>query len=437
MVKKKYNLKASNLWKRAKKLIPGGNMLLSKRPEMFLPDEWPTYFSKSKACYVWGLNNRRYIDVSLMGVGTNILGYADASIDKKVKEVIYKGNLTTLNCPEEVELANKLVSMHPFNGMVKFARTGGEACSIAIRIARAHTKKELVLACGYHGWHDWYLASNIKNDKNLNSHLLKNTSIGGVPSNLKNTIQLFEYNKINEFKKKIYNKKNIACVIMEVSRNFAPSKNFLEEIRKITFKKGIVLIFDECTSGFRETYGGLHQKFKIVPDIVLYGKAIGNGYPITAVVGKKNIMQAAQTTFISSTFWTDRIGPTAAIATLDKMKKKKSWKFITDQGRKIKKKWHIIFKKYDFEVQITGLDALPAFKFLSKKHLEFKTYITKEMLKRGYLASNTIYLSTSHTNKILKNYLKNFETVIKNLSKIKKRKKIVKKICHSEMRRLN
>ena len=337
MVKKKYNLKASNLWKRAKKLIPGGNMLLSKRPEMFLPDEWPTYFSKSKACYVWDLNNRRYIDVSLMGVGTNILGYADASIDKKVKEVIYKGNLTTLNCPEEVELANKLVSMHPFNGMVKFARTGGEACSIAIRIARAHTKKELVLACGYHGWHDWYLASNIKNDKNLNSHLLKNTSIGGVPSNLKNTIQLFEYNKINEFKKKIYNKKNIACVIMEVSRNFAPSKNFLEEIRKITFKKGIVLIFDECTSGFRETYGGLHQKFKIVPDIVLYGKAIGNGYPITAIVGKKNIMQAAQTTFISSTFWTDRIGPTAAIATLDKMKKKKSWKFITDQGRKIKK----------------------------------------------------------------------------------------------------
>ena len=207
MVKKKYNLKASNLWTRAKKLIPGGNMLLSKRPEMFLPDEWPTYFSKSKACYVWDLNNRRYIDVSLMGVGTNILGYADTSIDKKVKEVIYKGNLTTLNCPEEVELANKLVSMHPFNGMVKFARTGGEACSIAIRIARAHTNKELVLACGYHGWHDWYLASNIKNDKNLNSHLLKNTSIGGVPSNLKNTIQLFEYNKINEFKKKFLIKK--------------------------------------------------------------------------------------------------------------------------------------------------------------------------------------------------------------------------------------
>ena len=302
MVKKNTNSKSLKLWKKAKKLIPGGNMLLSKRPEMFLPNEWPTYFSKSKGCYVWDLNNKKYIDVSLMGVGTNILGYSNTSVDKKVKEIIKKGNLTTLNCPEEVELAEKLLTIHPWKGMVKFARTGGEACSIAIRISRAHTNKELVLACGYHGWHDWYLASNLKNKENLNNHLLKKTSINGVPSNLKNTIKLFEYNKLEDFKKHILRNNNISSVIMEVSRNYLPSQNFLKEIRRITSKNKIVLIFDECTSGFRETYGGLYKKYKVIPDIVLYGKAIGNGYPLTAIVGKKEIMQAAQKTFISSTF---------------------------------------------------------------------------------------------------------------------------------------
>ena len=368
MVKKKINSKTSNLWKKAKKIIPGGNMLLSKRPEMFLPNKWPAYFSKSKGCFVWDLDNKKYIDVSLMGVGTNILGYANSLIDRKVNEVIKKGNLTTLNCPEEVELAKKLVSMHPWDGMAKFARTGGEACSIAIRISRAYTKKETVLACGYHGWHDWYLASNLENKENLNKHLLNKTAIRGVPANLKNTIKLFEYNKLKDFKEIIKNNKNISTVIMEVSRNFLPTKNFLEEIRRVTLKKKIVLIFDECTSGFRETFGGLHKKYKVYPDIALYGKALGNGYPITAIVGKKEIMQSAQNTFISSTFWTDRVGPTAALATLDRMKKIKSWVIITKKGKKIKEAWRKIFKKYNLKVEITGINALPAFKFLSNRH---------------------------------------------------------------------
>jgi len=436
MVKRNFNY----LWEEAKKIIPGGNMLLSKRPEMFSPKNWPAYFSKSKGCFVWDLIGKKYIDVSLMGVGTNILGYSNKKIDKKVLKTISMGNMSTLNCPEEVELAKILLKLHPWKGMVKFSRTGGEAAAIAIRIARAFTKKDTVLACGYHGWHDWYLASNLKSSKILNKHLLNNTLFQGVPRNLKKTINMFEYNNFESFKKQfLKNKKNISAVIMEVSRNFPPEKNFLKNIRKICSSNNVILIFDECTSGFRETFGGLHFKYKVNPDIVLYGKAIGNGYPITAIVGKRKIMQKAQDTFISSTFWTDRIGPTAAIETLKQMKKISSWKIITNKGRFIKQSWNMIFKRHGFDVEISGLDALPVFKFKNKLHLKYKTFITDEMLKEGYLASNTIYLCTSHTQEILNKYLKDFEGVIKKLklSIYNKKFKLSGPVCHSEMKRVN
>ena len=439
VTKKLRNTKSQKIWSIAKKIIPGGNMLLSKKPEMFLPDYWPTYFSKSKGCYVWDLNNKKYTDVSLMGVGTNILGYNNKYVDKKVKEAIKKGNMTTLNCPEEVELAQKLLKINKWSGMVKFARTGGEAAAIAIRIARAYNKKNIILACGYHGWHDWYLASNISNKKNLNSHLLNNTLFEGVPDNLKNSIKLFEYNSLVKFRELIKKEKNVSAVIMEVSRNYHPSQNYLKQIRKMTKENNIVLIFDECTSGFREFYGGIHKKFKINPDIILFGKALGNGYPVTAIVGVKKIMQKAQDTFISSTFWTERIGSVAALATLKEMKKISSWKKISKKGKYIKNSWKIIFKKYNFDVEILGIDALPVFRFKNGNHLKFKTYITQEMLKKGYLASNAIYVSVAHSEKILKKYLSDFEKVIEKLSKFhfSKKIKLDGKICHSEMKRIN
>ena len=438
MVKKK--IKFVNLWSQAKKVIPGGNMLLSKRPEMFLPNSWPTYYSKSKGCNIWDLNNKKYIDVSLMGVGTNILGYANSAVDKKVKEVIKKGNMTTLNCSEEVELAKKLLSMHEWNGMVKFARTGGEAAAIAVRIARAYTKKDKVMACGYHGWHDWYLASNLKNTSDLNGHLLNNTKFEGVPKNLKKTIQMFDYNNIKNFKKIFEkNKKHVGVIIMEVSRNFQPDDNFLKTIAQTCKKNNVILIVDECSSGFRESFGGLYKKYNFLPDIVLYGKAIGNGYPLTAIVGKKRIMQKAQDTFISSTFWTDRIGPVAALETLKQMEKIKSWEVITNKGKLVKKEWKKIFDRFQLNVDILGIDVLPLFKFKNKSHLKYKTFITQEMLKKGYLASNIIYLSIAHTDQILKKYFIHFEQVIKKLSNLINQKKfrLNNAVCHSEMKRIN
>ena len=295
--------KGQDLYKKAKKIIPGGNMLLSKRPEMFLPENWPSYFSKAKGCYVWDLDGNKFTDMSIMGIGTNSLGYGNDFIDNSVKNVIKTGNMSTFNCPEEVYLAEKLVQMNPWADMVRFARTGGEANSIAIRIARAACGKDNVAICGYHGWHDWYLSANLNTDDNLSEHLLPGLNPTGVPKNLENSVFPFRYNDYEDLEN-IVNKNDIGVIKMEVIRNYEPKNNFLKKVRKLASKKNIILIFDECSSGFRETFGGIYQKYEVEPDMIMYGKTIGNGYALTAVLGKRSIMESAQSTFISSTFWT-------------------------------------------------------------------------------------------------------------------------------------
>ena len=433
----------TKMWRRANRVIPGGNMLLSKRPELFLPNYWPTYYVKSKDCFIWDLENKRYIDFSFMGVGTNILGYNNIQVNKAVTDAIKKGNLTTLNNPDEIKLAEKLISMHPWSEMVKFARTGAEANSIAIRLARAKTQKEIVLVCGYHGWHDWYLANNI-DSKSLDKHLLSGLKTEGVSKSLRRTTVSFAYNDLESFKKIIKKNNNkIACVIMEVSRNHKPQNNFIQQIRKLTRKNNIILIFDECTSGFRGTFGGLHKIYKVYPDMATFGKALGNGYAITALLGKRSIMKEAKNTFISSTFWTEKIGVSAALKTLEIMEKKKSWVKIEIIGKKIKKKWIEISKKYDVKINVNGLDAMPSFMFEHKDHQALKTFFTQEMLKKKILATNVVYVSTTHTVKLLKIYFDNFDKIFKRISIIVKNKKYKVKnfldgpISSSTFKRLN
>ena len=230
---KKKNIK---LWNIAKKIIPGGNMLLSKNPSRILNDEWPAYYSKAKGCYIWDLNNKRYIDMFQMGVGTNILGYSNDKIDNAVIKNIKKSNLSSFNCPEEVELSKELLKLHKWAGGVKLARTGGEANAIAIRLARTYSKIDNIAICGYHGWHDWYLSANISNNKNLNNHLLNNLNPNGVPKKLKNTVFSFKYNDFDALKK-IINTKNIGTIKMEVIRDEYPKNNFLQKIKYICKKK--------------------------------------------------------------------------------------------------------------------------------------------------------------------------------------------------------
>jgi glutamate-1-semialdehyde 2,1-aminomutase len=209
--------------------------------------------------------------------------------------------MCTLNATEEVDLAKELLNIHKWAGMAKFCKSGGEACMVAIRIARAYTNKNNIAFCGYHGWHDWYIAANLGDSEGLSGHLLPGLDPNGVPTSLRGTAFPFNYNDLQGLKDLVDNH-DIGVIKMEVVRNSPPENNFLHEVRKLATSKGIVLIFDECTSGFRETYGGLHKKFGVEPDMSMFGKALGNGYAVTAVIGRREIMESAQTSFISSTF---------------------------------------------------------------------------------------------------------------------------------------
>lgn len=428
------------LWKRAKNIIPGGNMLLSKRSEMFLPEQWPAYFSRAKGCQVWDLDGRRYIDMSLMGIGTNILGYGHTEVDDAVRSTIDSGNMSTLNCPEEVYLAERLIELHPWADMVRLARSGGEANAIAIRIARAAAGKSTVAICGYHGWHDWYLAANLGDDENLAGHLLPGLSPNGVPENLRGTVVPFSYNNIDELTE-IIATHAVGIIMMEVSRSAGPTDGFLQQVRQLATKNGIVLMFDECTSGFRQTFGGLHKMYGVEPDMAMFGKALGNGYAITAVIGRREIMEAAQTSFISSTFWTERIGPTAALKTLEVMNNCQSWDSITKTGLEITKRWNHLAEKYGLAITTAGLPSLTNFTFTSANNLEFKTFVTQEMLANGFLASNSVYVCTEHTAEIVDEYFVNLEPIFKTLRECEDGRNILTllngPVCDSGFRRLN
>jgi len=413
------------IWKQAKKLIPGGNMILSKRPDLILPIYWPTYYSKAKGIEIWGLDKKKYLDFSLMGVGTNILGYSNKSVSNKVKQAINNGNMSSLNCIEEIKLSKELLKINPWADMVKYARSGGEANAIAIRIARAACKKDEIAICGYHGWHDWYLSANLKKKNQLEKHLLSGLQTKGVPKNLTNTVHTFNYNDFNGLKKLLEKNSKIGIIKMEVSRNFEPKNSFLQKVRALCNKRKIVLIFDECTSGFRETYGGIHKKYKVNPDIVMYGKALGNGHAITAIIGKKGIMNYAKNTFISSTFWSERAGFVAALERLKIMKKRKTWLIISKKGDLIKKGWSKIFLKYGYKVNINGLRSIPSFTFQNNNKAR-STFISQEMLKKGIMCGNLLFVCTEHKLKLINNYLKKFEEVIKNMKKIEDKKLNIK-----------
>lgn len=414
-------------------------MLFSKRPELWLPDQWPTYFSKAKGVHVWDMGGRKLTDM-LFAVGQNTLGYGHPEVDDAVRAIIESGNMSSLNGPEEVSLAEELVALHPWAEMVRFARTGGEANAVAVRIARAAAGKDKVAFCGYHGWHDWYLAANVADDRNLTEYLLPGLEPNGVPRNLRGTVLPFEYNDIAGLTS-LLDQNDIGVIAMEVSRNFGPQNDFLQHVRRLASERGIVLMFDECTSGFRQTYGGLHKQYGVEPDIAMFGKALGNGYGITAVIGRREIMEAAQTTFISSTFWSDRIGPAAALKTLEVMGRVKSWDQITDTGRTVMAGWQKLADEHGIKIAISGLPALATLAFPVPNGAAYKTLIGQEMLEKGYLASTIMYASTEHTPAIVNGYLEALDPIFGLIKECEDGRDVMGllrgPVCHSGFKRLN
>ena len=436
--------KGQELYKHAKTVIPGGTQLLSKRPEMFLPELWPSYYSKAKGCKIWDLDGNEYIDVSFMGIGANVLGYANDEVDNAAIEAIKNGSMSTLNAPEEVYLADEMLKLQKWAGGVRYAKAGGEGMALAARIARAYTKKDIILFCGYHGWHDWYLSANLDNKEALSYNHIPGLEPLGVPSGLSGTNIPFHYNDFEEFESllKEYSG-NIAAVIMEPIRNDFPKDGFLEKIKKSIHKDGGLLVFDEVTAGFRICAGGSHLKLGTNPDIAVFAKAFTNGYPLSAIIGTKEVMDAAQGTFISSTFFTERIGFAAALKNVELYQKYRVWETLIEYGEKVQNGWKKLAEKHCLTVEVGGVAPLSHFTIKGNENsLVYKTFFTQEMLKRGYLASTAFYTSYAHSQEIIDEYLKNVDEVFSIIADSIKQGKSVESmlqggVCHSGFGRLN
>jgi glutamate-1-semialdehyde aminotransferase len=433
--------KGQELYKKAKMFIPGGTQLLSKRPEMFLPNLWPAYYDKAEGCYVWDLDGKKYIDMGYMGIGASVLGYAKPEIDAAAFDAIKRGSMCTLNAPEEVELAELMCKLHPWAQMVRYTRSGGEGMAVAIRIARASSGKDKILFCGYHGWHDWYLSANLSTNKALDGHLLPGLDPLGVPRELRGSSIPFNYNDTKGFLKLTEKYKGqIGVIVLEPIRNVKPNKEFIDAISKVTKKQGIVFVVDEITAGWRLNVGGSHLGLGIRPDIAVFGKAISNGFPMGVVIGKRSVMQAAQNTFISSTYWTERIGPATAIATIKFLIEKKVCEHLIKLGEQVQKGWTDLADKHNLKINVGGIAPLGHFAFDYKEPLVLKTLFTQQMLELGFLAPTAYYASYAHKQKHVNLYLKACDKTFALISRAIKQgnpKKLLKgPVCHSGFKRL-
>lgn len=429
------------LYERARTKIPGGTQLLSKRPEMLLPEHWPSYYARAKGVETWSLDGEKYIDMAYCGIGSCVLGFADPDVDEAVHAAIASGSMATLNCPEEVELAELLCRIHPWADMVRYTRSGGEAMVVATRIARASTGRDILAFCGYHGWHDWYLAANLAESDVLDGHLLPGLSPAGVPRGLAGTIFPFRYNRIEDLEKIIVNHgEQLAAVVMEPVRDHPPLPGFLEKVRQMATRIGAALIFDEITAGWRLNSGGVHRLYQVIPDIVVFAKAMSNGYPMAAILGTEGVMQAAQNTFISSTYWTEKIGPVAALATIKKHMQYDVSAHLIRVGERIQEGWKTAAGRTGLPVTVTGIPPLAHFTFDPDTHQVLRTLFTQMMLEKGFLATDVFYATYAHEDSHIDHYLAATEAVFQTLAEAVAQNTVEEllkgPVAHSGFRRL-
>ena len=441
-LKQESGTKTQDLYRYAKKRIPGGTQLLSKRPEMLAPDQWPAYFTEARGCEVWDLDGKHYYDMYTNGIGACLLGFRDPDVTRAVQRRINLGSMSTLNPPEEVELADLLCKIHPWAEQVRFARTGGESAAVAIRIARTTTDRSLIAICGYHGWHDWDLSANLGESDALRGHLLPGLHPLGVPRELRHTTIPFHYNNRQEFQAVIdqYGDR-LAAVVMEPGRNHPPEPGFLKFVRDNIHKSGGLLIFDEISIGWRLYFGGAHLKFGVNPDLAIFAKAMGNGHPIGAVIGTGKAMAGAHDSFISSTYWTESVGPVAALATLKKMQKIDVPAYVADIGIRVQNLWKKSANKSHLPVKVDdGYPCIAHFGFDHPLSEELRTLYTQLMLERGFLAGCFIYPTLAHNDQVVLLYGKAIAEVFKEISLTLKQNKVKERlkgpVAHSGFRRL-
>jgi len=335
--------------------------------------------------------------------------------------------MCTLNSPEEVWLADRLCAIHPWAEKARFARTGGESMAIAVRIARAATRRPVVAFCGYHGWCDWYLSANLSESDALVGHLLPGLDPGGVPPGLRGTALPFHFNRIGELEQIVaQHRGDLAAIVMEPMRHDLPEDGFLGKVRALADETGAVLVFDEVTSGWRTNFGGLHLRLGVMPDIAVFAKSISNGFPMGAIIGRGSVMEAAQQTFVSSTYWTERIGPTAALATIDRMAKVDVVSHIEKVGERVLAGWAAAGAKHGLPLKVGGIPALCSLAFdCGADSRALMTLFTQEMLGRGFLAGGGFYPTYAHLPEIVDRYLDAVDSVFAFLRECRDRRGVM------------
>lgn len=391
------------LWEEAKTKISCGTGLLSKRAHLFDPQSWPSYFSRAKGAYIWDLDDRRYTDFT-GGVGAILLGHADDEVNASVKRRVNLGSYATLASPDEVKLADALLELHPWAGKVRYARGGGEALGLAVRIARAATGKSGIAFCGYHGWSDWYLAANLSDDAALDGHLLPGLQPLGVPRELAGTAVPFRYNDPASFQaalQKLDGK--LAAVVMEPMRSELPREGYMQQVIDACHAAGAVYVLDEVTSGWRFGFPGAAPGLGIEPDISVYAKAMSNGYPAGAIVGKNEVMDAANGSFISSSYWTDGVGTAASLACIRKMQREGVQQQVWQLGERLQSGLREVAARHpDLQVKVGGMPCAPSLAFANPAA---KPLMIRHMLQRGFLMSSQLYANWSHTEAMLDDML--------------------------------
>ena len=386
------------LYERARQLIPGVTQLISRRPTRAALGVSPIYAERAKGCRVWDVDGNEYVDW-MSGVGTIILGHTDDTVDTAVKQQIDRGSIYSLVHESAVELAEELVRVIPSAERVRYAKGGGEACTVAVRIARGATGRDKVLFCGYHGWHDWYLAANLGVER-LADHLLPGIEPIGVPRALDGTAIPFQYGDLDMLGDLLReNEGQVACIIMEPMRTELPPEGYLQGVRDLASRHGVVLIFDEVSCGFRVALGGVQEFVGVTPDMSVFAKAISNGYPMAAVVGSREVMEPASRMFISSAYWDDNVGIVAALTTLRELQKRNAVAHFEQIGTAFRERIDSAAFDAGLGAACVGVSAHPSIRFdlddpaMSKK---VETLFIQENARRGVILSTGFFFNCAH-----------------------------------------
>jgi glutamate-1-semialdehyde aminotransferase len=392
---------------RAEKSIPLGSQTFSKSRIQYPVGVSPLFIDKAHGTYIWDIDGNKYIDL-VNSLAAVTVGYRNRIIDSRVRKQMKKGTIFSLPGKLEAEVAELVIKTVPSAEMVRFAKNGSDATAAAIRLSRSYTNRDEIAICGYHGWQDWYIGSTTMNK--------------GVPKEIINLSHTFKYNDINSLKNIFTSRPNkIAAVILEPMNSEYPRDNFLQEVKDLVKKNGSILIFDETITGYRYSTGGAQLEFGVTPDLSTLGKGIANGYPLSALVGKKEIMKELEKVFFSATFGGELLSLAAAKAVIQMHLDSNITTEIANVGLKISSELEKIIQTYKMSDLLT-ISGHPSWKFLnwSGNHevdaLSLKTYFMQEMFKKGILVLSTHNNSLSLTAKIADRVINAYGDVISNIS---------------------